>query len=281
MRRSAIVQPPSAAAPPNEFAVEAEGLTRRFDGVAAVDHLDLAIAPGTIFGLLGPNGAGKSTAIKMLITLLPPSSGTARVAGFDVVREASAVRRRIGYVPQLLSADGALTGRENLVLSGELYCIPRAERAARIADALAFMGLAKVGDSLVRTYSGGMVRRLELAQAMLHQPEVLFLDEPTIGLDPVARRAVWDRLFESRRRFDVTVLLTTHDMEEAATLCDALAILHAGRIAVQGSPAELTSEIGAGATLEDVFTHAVGGTVEEGGSYRDVRSTRRTATRLG
>jgi ABC-2 type transport system ATP-binding protein len=203
------------------------------------------------------------------------------VAGFDVVRQQAEVRRSIGYVPQLLSADGMLTGRENLVLSAKLYGIPREERGPRIAEALAFMGLESAARAVVRTYSGGMVRRLELAQALLHRPAVLFLDEPTIGLDPVARRAVWERLLESRKRYNMTVLLTTHDMEEAGELCDRLAIMEGGKIAAQGSPDELRSQVGPNATLDDVFVHFSGGTIDEGGRYRDVRNARRTASRLG
>jgi ABC-2 type transport system ATP-binding protein len=265
----------------NEAAVEAIGLTRRFGAFTAVDRLDLAVPGGSIFGLLGPNGAGKSTTIKMFTTLLAPSAGTARVAGFDVVQAARAVRRRIGYVPQLVSADGALTGAENLRLSAVLYGVGASERAARIEDALQFMGLEEAGSKLVRTYSGGMIRRLELAQAMLHRPAVLFLDEPTIGLDPVARAAVWDRLRELQQRDGATVFLTTHDMEEADALCHALAILHQGRLAAHGTPASLKASVGAGATLGDVFAHYSGGAIEEGGVYRDVRATRSTIRRLG
>src|SRR4051812_35154265 len=171
-------------------AVAAAALTRRFGDVVAVDGIDLEIPRGDAFGLVGPNGAGKTTTIKMLITLLPPTAGRAVVAGHDVVQESALVRRRIGYVPQLLSADGALTGAENLRLSARLFHIPSSERESQIAEALSFMGLRDAADRVVRTYSGGMIRRLELAQAMLHRPEVLFLDEPTVGLDPVAREAV-------------------------------------------------------------------------------------------
>jgi ABC-2 type transport system ATP-binding protein len=255
-------------------------LTRVFGELVAVDHLDLEVERGVIFGLLGPNGAGKSTTIKVLTTLLPPTSGGARVAGFDVSRQAAAVRRHIGYVPQLLSADGGLTGRENLSLSARLYRVPGAERRRRIADALAFMDLADSADHLVRTYSGGMIRRLEVAQAMLHEPEVLFLDEPTIGLDPVARRAVWERLLELKRRSGMTILLTTHDMEEADALCDQLAIMHQGVVALAGPPGALKDALGPGATLEDVFVETVGGSIEEGGTYRDVRRLRSTVRRL-
>jgi ABC-2 type transport system ATP-binding protein len=257
------------------------GLTRRFRSLVAVDHLDLAVEHGTIFGLLGPNGAGKSTTLKMLTTLLRPSAGSASIGGFDVAREPGAVRRRIGYVPQLLSADGGLTGYENLVLSAKLYGLSRRDRQTRIAEALSFMGLESAAGDLVSTYSGGMIRRLEVAQALLHRPLVLFLDEPTIGLDPIARRAVWERLRESRRQFATTILLTTHDMEEADELCDTVAILHQGRVAVQGAPADLKRQVGPAATLDDVFVHFAGASIAEGGSYRDIRSTRRTVKRLG
>jgi len=268
-------------APRADLAVEAAALTRRFDSLVAVDAIDLAIVRGSIFGLLGPNGAGKSTTIKILTTLLEPSAGSARVAGFDVRREPKQVRRSIGYVPQLLSADGTLTGYENLMLSAKLYGISRGERAERIDDALGFMGLLNSARAVVRTYSGGMVRRLELAQAMLHRPAVLFLDEPTIGLDPVARHSVWERLLESRARYDMTVLITTHDMEEAGELCDRLAIMQAGRVAAEGSPDELKHQVGPNASLDEVFAHFGAGTIDEGGRYRDVRSARRTASRLG
>ena len=161
-----------------------DALTRRFGDLTAVDKLTISVDAGNVFGLLGANGAGKTVTLKMLTTLLPPTSGTARVAGFDIVRQAAAVRRVIGYVPQLISADGALTGYENLSIFAKLYDVPRAERQARVRDALAFMDLAHVADKLVREYSGGMIRRLEIAQSMLHRPPVLFLDEPTVGLDP-------------------------------------------------------------------------------------------------
>jgi ABC-2 type transport system ATP-binding protein len=262
-------------------AIIARALTRRFDALAAVDQIDLTVEAGTIFGLLGPNGAGKSTTIKMLTTLLPPSSGTAQVAGWDVAREPERVRRAIGYVPQLVSADGGLTGTENLTLSAALYDIARRQRSARIGDALEFMGLSHVAHALVRTYSGGMVRRLEIAQALLHMPAVLFLDEPTIGLDPIARRAVWERLLASRHQFATTILITTHDMEEAEALCDVLAIMHAGRVAALGSPADLKSRVGPGATLDDVFVEFAGGTIADEGSFRDIGRRRQTASRLG
>ncbi len=266
---------------PPTNAIETINLTRRYGPIVAVDSINLRIPYGQIFGLLGPNGAGKSTTIKMLTTLLPPTSGTAIVAGFDIVQNPAQVRRTIGYVPQLVSADGALTGFENLMLSAKLYGMPRPERKPRIAEALQFMGLTEAAPRLVKTYSGGMVRRLEVAQAMLHRPAVLFLDEPTIGLDPVARHSVWDRLRDLRRDFGMTVLITTHDMDEADELCDELALLHAGKVAVTGKPAELKAALGPAATLDDVFIHYSGAAILEGGSYRDVRQTRNTAGRLG
>ncbi len=263
------------------FAISTSELTRRFGELTAVDHVQLQVSYGEVFGLLGANGAGKSTVIKMLTTLLSPTSGTAEVGGFDIVKSQGEVRQRIGYVSQLVSADGTLTGYENLRLSAKLYGIPKAERSDRIDDALKFMGLADSAQKLVRTYSGGMIRRLELAQAMLHRPAILFLDEPTIGLDPVARRVVWDRLFDLRREYGMTVLITTHDMDEADVLCDRLAILHRGRISVVGKPADLRASLGTNATMDDVFVHYAGGLIHEGGTFHEVAQTRSTARRLG
>ncbi len=270
---------PALSSPP--FAIETFDLRRSFGEITAVDRLNLHVRQGAIFGLLGPNGAGKSTTIKMLTTLLAPSSGAATVAGHDIVNDPAAVRRSIGYVPQLVSADGALTAYENLHLSARLYGIPRAERSRRILEALEFMGLGDAAQRLVRTYSGGMIRRLEVAQAMLHRPAVLFLDEPTVGLDPVARRTVRDRLLELRRDFQMTVLISTHAMDEADELCDELAILHLGRVAAVGSPASLKAAVAPNATLQDVFVHFAGAAIQEEGNYRDVRQTRSTARRLG
>jgi ABC-2 type transport system ATP-binding protein len=266
---------------PDRFAINTSELTRQFGNLTAVDHIRLQVSYGQIFGLLGANGAGKSTVIKMLTTLLSPTSGTAEVGGFDITMSQSEVRRSIGYVSQLLSADGALTGYENLRLSAKLYGIPKSEREERIGNALKFMGLVDSAHKLVRTYSGGMIRRLELAQAMLHHPAILFLDEPTIGLDPVARHLVWDRLLDLRREFGMTVLITTHDMEEAEALCDKLAILHVGRVSVVGKPAELRIGLGESATMDDVFVHYAGGSIQESGTFREVAQTRRTAHRLG
>ncbi len=262
------------------WAIETNKLTRKFGDFVAVDSMDLHVPYGKIFGLIGPNGAGKSTTIKMLTTLLDPMSGTAMVAGFDVNLSSKEVRKRIGYVPQMLSADGGLTAYENLMLSAKLYGMKRYDRKARVADALNFMNLTESSNKLVKTYSGGMIRRLELAQAMLHLPAVLFLDEPTIGLDPVARRVVWERLIALKKEYGMTILITTHDMEEADRLCDEIALIHRGKITISGSPADLKASVGTDANLDDVFVHYSGGVIEEGGNYRDVRKTRRTANRL-
>jgi ABC-2 type transport system ATP-binding protein len=261
-------------------AVETVELTCRFEDLVAVDHLSFSTASGSIFGLLGPNGAGKSTLIKMLTTLLRPTGGTAFVAGFDVVRQPREVRRRIGYVSQMLSADGDLTGYENLLISAKLYGIHRAERIKRIAQALDFMELTPAAHRVVRHYSGGMIRRLEIAQSMLHRPAVLFLDEPTVGLDPVAKQAVWHRIQALRGEFETTIFMTTHDMEEADQLCDVVAFLHTGRLFAQGSPAELKARLGPEASLEDVFIQYAGSSISEGGDWTNVARTRSTARRL-
>ena len=243
------------------LAVRCRGMRKHFGPVAAVDGVDLDVSAGEIFGLLGPNGAGKTTAIRVLTTLLPPDGGEVTVFGRDVTTEPFAVRRLIGYVPQQLSADGSLTGRENVGLFARLFDVPRRQRAARTDEVLAVVGLA--------------------AQALVSNPRLLVLDEPTIGLDPVGRDSVWGRVHELRRNLDMTVLVTTHYMEEADEHCDRVAIMHAGRIEAVGVPAHLRAAIGPEATLEDVFRRHSGHAFEEGGDLRDVRSARRTAQRLG
>jgi ABC-2 type transport system ATP-binding protein len=267
-------------ADPPGLAVEASGLTRRFGSLIAVNELQLGVARKSIFGLLGPNGAGKTTTIKMLTTMLAPSAGRARIVGYDIVHDAVEVRRRIGYVSQMLSADGGLTGYENLLLFARLYRIPRQERRRRILDALRFMGLSDAERMLVRNYSGGMIRRLEIAESMLHRPPVLFLDEPTVGLDPVARRAVWQHLRELRDQFGTTIFMTTHDMEEADELCEVIAIMHRGSVVATGSPSSLKSRVGEDASLDDVFIHYAGGLVDESGGYVESARLRRTVKRL-
>jgi ABC-2 type transport system ATP-binding protein len=262
--------------------LETKQLTRRFSHLTAVDELNISVQEGEIFGLLGPNGAGKTTTLKMLTTLLPPTNGTALVAGFDIVHQARSVRRRIGYVPQLLSADGALTGYENLLMFAKLYDIHGIEREGRIQQSLKLMQLEEASRKLVSTYSGGMIRRLEIAQSMLHRPPILFLDEPTIGLDPLARGSVWEHIRLLKSNFGTTIILTTHYMEEADSLCSRVAIMHEGRIAAIGTPSELKDSLGGeDVTLDEVFAHYAGTELETGGSIREISRTRRTARRLG
>jgi ABC-2 type transport system ATP-binding protein len=262
-------------------AIEVNGLTRRFDSTVVVDHVSLSVKQGEIFGLIGPNGAGKTTLIRMLTTLLPLTSGSARVADFDIIREAASVRRHIGYVPQLLSADGALTGYENMMLSARLYGIPRRERREQIDYALTMMGLAKAAQHLVSHYSGGMIRRLEIAQSLLHRPAVLFMDEPTVGLDPGARETVWEHVLALREAYRMTMMVTTHYMAEVEEFCDRLALISHGRILAIGTPAEIKARVGPGATLDDVFIRLITSETETEGSYRDVRRARRAAREHG
>ncbi len=262
--------------------IEIRSLVKEFKTLKAVDSISLNVESGEIFGLLGPNGAGKTTTVKILTTLLPPTSGEAFVDGFNVVHEASKVRRVIGYVPQALSADGTLTGYENLLIFAKLYDIPLAVRKKRIFDVLDFMGLTDHADKLVRNYSGGMIRKLEVGQALLHNPKVLFLDEPTVGLDPVARQTVWEHVTKLRKTLGMTIFMTTHYMEEADTLCDRVAIMNLGKIAAIGTVQELKNSIGKeDATLDDVFVYYSGSKLDSGGSYRDSARTRNIARRLG
>ena len=272
-----------STAPTPEVALQTFALTRKFGDQTAVDRVTLEVNQGEIFGLIGPNGAGKSTLIKMLTTLLPPSSGSATVAGYDIVKQPAEVRRHIGYVPQLLSADGSLTGYENMMLSAGLYCIPRGEKKDRITRALAHMGLSEVGHRLAGHYSGGMIRRLEIAQSLLHRPPVLFLDEPTVGLDPGARETVWERVLDLRDRFNRTMIVTSHHMDEIDKFCDRIALIDRGRIATVGTPAELKARVGPAATLDDVFIQIVAAAneAETEGNYGEVRRERRSANEHG
>lgn len=267
---------------PKSVILQTLELTRRFEKSTAVDALNISVASGEVFGLLGPNGAGKSTVIKMLTTLLPVSSGKAYLAGYDVTRQPDAVRRVIGYVPQALSADGTLTGYENLLIFSKLYDIPPRRRKQQISEVLEFMGLEDVAHQLVRTFSGGMIRKLEIAQAILHQPQILFLDEPTVGLDPVARTQVWQLVQQLRIEYGTTIFLTTHFLEEADHLCNRVVIMNQGKEIITGSPADLKAAIGKPeATLDDVFIHYAGNQLVSGVSYRETARTRRTTQRLG
>jgi ABC-2 type transport system ATP-binding protein len=262
--------------------LETTALTRRFGKLTAVDGLSIAIEQGEIFGLLGPNGAGKTTAIKMLTTLLPPTSGKAYVAGLEITARAASVRRLIGYVPQALSVDGSLTGYENLLIFARLYDVPAARRQSRLREALRMVGLSDAADKLVRQYSGGMIRRLEIAQSTLHRPRLLFMDEPTVGLDPIARQAVWEHIRQLRADYGTAILLTTHDMEEADRLCSRVAIMHRGKVVIIDTPERLKASIGKPqASLGDVFIHYAGDSLESGSSYRETSRGRRNARRLG
>jgi ABC-2 type transport system ATP-binding protein len=276
-----VAAPGSAA---RRSAVVCSGLVYRFGTHTAVDHVDLRIEQGETFGLLGPNGAGKTTTIRMLTTLLKPMEGSISVFGVDGARSPMRVRRMIGYVPQLLSADATLTGRENVELFARLFDVPRSIRRERVDSALAAMGLTEPARKLVKTFSGGMIRRLELAQALVNAPSLLVLDEPTVGLDPIARTDVWEYIAGLREHADMTVLMTTHYMDEADTYCDRVALMHAGSIRATGTPGLLKATLGEGTTLDDVFRHYTGGTLDddtEQGGIRDVRRARRTARRLG
>ncbi|HEX6512244.1 MAG TPA: ATP-binding cassette domain-containing protein [Chloroflexota bacterium] len=223
--------------------IETGGLAKRFGEIEAVRGVDLRVQPGETFGFLGPNGAGKSTTISMLCTLARPTGGWARVAGFDVVRQPTQVRRCIGLVFQDTTLDDYLTASENLRLHAELYGVPRGEVAERLQRVMDMVGLWDRKDSLVRTYSGGMKRRLEIARGLLHSPQVLFLDEPTVGLDPQTRNHIWGYLNELKKRETITMFLTTHYMEEAE-YCDRIAIIDNGQIVVAGTPQELKDSVG-------------------------------------
>jgi ABC-2 type transport system ATP-binding protein len=224
--------------------IEIERLSKQFHDLTAVDRLTLEVGDGEFFGLLGPNGAGKTTTLLMLTTLLPPTSGTARVNGFDLVREPRQVRNAIGIVFQDPSSDDTLTGYENLRLHGMLYHMPAGLREQRIRDVLALVDLTERKDGIVKHYSGGMRRRLELARGLMHRPRVLFLDEPTLGLDPQSREHIWTYVERLVAEEKITVVLTTHYMEEADRLCGRLAIIDHGRIVALDSPANLKRVVG-------------------------------------
>src|SRR5213595_1240127 len=229
----------------SDYAIEATELVRQFkNGPRAVDGIDLAVTAGEIYGFLGPNGAGKSTTVHMLTTLLPPTSGTARVAGYDVVTEGQHVRAAIGAALQEAALDPLLTGREHLRLQASLQALPRGERNQRADELIARVGLTHAADRKVRGYSGGMKRRLDLAMALVHRPSVLFLDEPTTGLDIQSRTALWDEVARLAREDGVTVFLTTQYLEEADALAERVGIIDHGRIVAEGTPAALKAEIG-------------------------------------
>jgi ABC-2 type transport system ATP-binding protein len=271
-------------APAITQAVDCVDLSYQFATHLAVDRVNLEIAPGEMYGLLGPNGAGKTTTIRMITTLLTPATGSVHVFGIDAAARPMLVRRVIGYVPQALSADANLTGIENVELFARLFDVPRRTRKQRVDEALEAMGLTEAAGRLAGTYSGGMIRRLELAQSLISAPRLLVLDEPTVGLDPIARGVVWEYIAKLRIEHQMTVLMTTHYMDEADAYCDRISLMHRGKIRVTGTPASLRAGLGEDATLDDVFRHYTGDTLDktpEEGDMRDARRARRTARRLG
>jgi ABC-2 type transport system ATP-binding protein len=228
-----------------DLAIEAEGLCKSFGKVRAVDSVDLAVAAGGVYGFLGPNGAGKTTTIRMLATLLPPDAGSARVLGHDVVTEADAVRGRVSLTGQFASVDEDMTGAENLVLLGRLLGIPRRRAAGRAAELLEAFGLADAADRQVKTYSGGMRRRPDIAASIVRTPDLIFLDEPTTGLDPRSRNQVW-AIIRAMVAEGTTVLLTTQYLDEADQLADRIAVIDHGRVIAEGASADLKAQVGAG-----------------------------------
>ena len=233
-------------------AVETTGLRKSYGSVHALRGVDLHVDPGSVFGLLGPNGAGKTTAVRILTTLLQPDDGSARVAGFDVVRDAAKVRQHIGLAGQYAAVDENLTGFENLEMVGRLYHLGRGQPGARARELLASFGLSDAADRLVRTYSGGMRRRLDLAAALVHNPEVLFLDEPTTGLDPISRAKVWDEVRRLNEQLGMTIFLTTQYLEEADQLAHRVGIINGGKIVAEGTPEELKRTVGTDLVVVEV-----------------------------
>jgi ABC-2 type transport system ATP-binding protein len=254
-------------------AIRTETLRKQFGDVVAVRDVSFDVPDGMNFGLLGPNGAGKSTLIRMLTTVVAPSSGTALVGGHDVRRDPDAVRRVIGVIPQALTSDPDLTAAENLEFHARLYGVGRRARRGMVDELLAAVELTPWRDRMVGTFSGGMRRRLEIARSLMHQPRILFLDEPTTGLDPVSRRAIWEMIQRLKADTGVTLFLTTHYMEEADQVCDRVAIFDHGRIVAEGSPGALKADT-AGGTLDDVFVQWTGRGLRDGADEKrrlDVR----------
>jgi ABC-2 type transport system ATP-binding protein len=243
-------------------AIEVREIVKKFGDFTAVNRISFSVRGGEIFGLLGPNGAGKSTLIRMMVTLLPPTSGTALINGFDVVRNPDDVRRSIGVIPQAMTSDLELSVRENLLIFAKLYGVPREKRERLIHELLEAVELSQWADKPVKNLSGGMRRRVEIARGLVHEPRVFFLDEPTTGLDPVSRTAVWGMLQRIKSDRDLTVLITTHYMDEADRLCDRIAIVDHGQLVALDSPLALKASIpGRSAettTLDDVFVHYTG-----------------------
>jgi ABC-2 type transport system ATP-binding protein len=241
---------------PEMNAIEVNGLTKRFGDFVAVDHVSFSVPQGELFGLLGPNGAGKTTLIRMMTTLTPPTEGVARVAGHDVRADPDGVRNSIGVIPQALTSDPELTAEENLQIHAKLYGVPSHRRAALIRELLEAVDLSEFSKALVGTFSGGMRRRLEIARGLVHSPKILFLDEPTTGLDPVSRTNVWEMIEKIQKQSGLTILLTTHYMEEADNLCQRIAIVDHGKLAALDTPAQLKDSVPANEVVEAEFLAA-------------------------
>src|SRR6187549_3564293 len=242
-------------------AIQVCDIVKKFGDFTAVDHISFSVKAGEIVGLLGPNGAGKSTLIRMMVTLLPPTSGTALINGYDVARQSDDVRRSIGVIPQAMTSDLELSVEENLLIFAKLYGVPREKRTRLIAELLEAVELTQWADKPVKNLSGGMRRRVEIARGLVHEPKVFFLDEPTTGLDPVSRTGAWAMLQKIKAERDLTVLLTTHYMDEADKLCDRIAIVDHGKLVALDTPARLKASIPGASektTLDDVFVHYAG-----------------------
>ena len=252
------------------FSIEVRSITKRFGDFTAVDSVSFGVEHGEVFGLLGPNGAGKSTLIRMLTTLMTPTSGTATVGGADIVQQPDQVRRAIGVIPQAMTSDTELTVQENLSIYAKLYGVKRDERRRAIKELLEIVGLTKWRDAEVHTLSGGMRRRVEVARGLVHSPKILFLDEPTTGLDPVSRVDVWQMLEKIQRERQLTILLTTHYMEEADRLCNRIAIIDHGQLITLDTPRNLKASVpGANddTSLNDVFAYYAGRGLPDSGAH--------------
>jgi ABC-2 type transport system ATP-binding protein len=257
-------------------AIEVNQITKRFGDFTAVDSVSFTVEQGEIFGLLGPNGAGKSTLIRMLTTLIQPTSGSARVNGFDVIRSPNEVRKSIGVIPQAMTSDLELSAEENLQVFAKLYGIPRERRARIIPQLLEAVGLGPWADKPVKHFSGGMRRRLEIARGLVHEPKIFFLDEPTTGLDPASRLAVWEMLSRLRKEHDLTILITTHYMDEADKLCDRIAIVDHGKLVALDSPLKLKASIPGTNVLEVSFAAEPAGWDQTLRSLPEVRQVTNT-----
>jgi ABC-2 type transport system ATP-binding protein len=246
----------NAPAQPLADSIVVEHLVKKFGNLVAVNDVSFSVRHGEIFGLLGPNGAGKTTLIRMMTTLTPPTSGTSMVAGHDITKDADGVRHSIGVIPQAFTSDPELTAYENMLLHAKLYGVPADHRDQLIDDLLESVNLTKFRNAFVKTFSGGMRRRMEIARGLVHSPKVLFLDEPTTGLDPVSRTNVWEMIRSLRDRSDLTILLTTHYMEEADKLCERIAIVDHGRLVALDSPSRLKDNVPGTDTVEAEFANA-------------------------